>query len=181
MSKYLDLDITLKDAPYPIQRLLRIPAATDLHQLHNYIQLAMGWQLSHLHVFVTQKGNFSDYEDDFDPSDDQPECDVPVVHVLSRKGSEITYVYDFGDDWVHTVRHKGSVLADDGQGVTLLDANGACPEEDSGGVWNLPKRSQKKPDMQLIQARLNDFYHLTVDLGMATQPAFCHVHGVDDD
>jgi hypothetical protein len=59
MPKYLDLEISLNDSPYPITRKLRVPAATDLHQLHNYLQIAMGWQLSHLYLLETAQGNFS--------------------------------------------------------------------------------------------------------------------------
>lgn len=180
MPKYLDLEISLNDSPYPITRKLRVPAATDLHQLHHYLQIAMGWQLSHLHLFETAQGNFSDYEDDMDPTSEQPEFDVNIEQVLKRKGSTIIYRYDFGDDWSHTLRHLGSGIQSKHDGVKLLDAVGICPEEDSGGVWNLPKRCNKMPDHQLIAERLAEYYHLTVDVGIAEHTAFLHVHGIDD-
>ena len=180
MPKYLDLEISLNDSPYPITRKLRVPAATDLHQLHHYLQIAMGWQLSHLHLFETAQGNFSDYEDDMDPTGEQPEFDVNIEQVLKRKGSTIIYRYDFGDDWMHTIRRIGSGIQSKHDGVKLLDAVGICPEEDSGGVWNLPKRCNKVPDHQLIAERLAEYYHLTVDVGIAEHTAFLHVHGIDD-
>ncbi|RUO57900.1 plasmid pRiA4b ORF-3 family protein [Pseudidiomarina marina] len=179
MPKYIDLEITINDTPYPITRTLRVPAATDLHQLHYYIQLAMGWELSHLHLFTTTIGKFTDYFDDFEPSEDQPEFGIKITDVLPRKGSSMTYLYDFGDDWKHTIRHIGSVIDANERGVRLRNAIGACPKEDSGGVWNLPQRSTRKPDLTLIQQRLDEFYRLTVTDGEAPQPAFCKVHGFD--
>lgn len=180
MPKYLDLEISLNDSPYPISRKIRVPAATDLHQLHHYLQIAMGWQLSHLHLFETPMGNFSDYEDDMDPTGEQPEFGINIEQILERKGSTITYCYDFGDDWSHTVRHLGSRIQPKHDGVALLDAVGVCPEEDSGGVWNLPKRCDGIPDRQLIEDRLAEYYHLTVDVGITEHTAFCHVHDVDE-
>lgn len=180
MPKYIDLEITLNDTPYPITRTLRVPAATDLHQLHYYIQLAMGWELSHLHLFTTTKGTFTDYFDDLEPSDDEPEFGIKITNVLPRKGSSMTYLYDYGDDWEHTVRHIGSVIDANDLGVRLYNATGACPEEDSGGVWNLPKRSPSQPNLELLQQQLDEFYRLTIDDCMEQEAAFCRVHGFDD-
>lgn len=180
MPKYLDLEISLNDSPYPITRKLRVPAATDLHQLHHYLQIAMGWQLSHLHLFETPIGNFSDYEDDMDPTGEQPEFDIDIEQVLKRKGSTFIYRYDFGDDWSHTIRHLGSRIQPKQNGVELLEAIGACPEEDSGGVWNLPKHCNDAPDHQLIADRLAEYYHLTVEAGVTMHTAFLHVHGIDE-
>ncbi|HZV25314.1 MAG TPA: plasmid pRiA4b ORF-3 family protein, partial [Acidothermaceae bacterium] len=39
---------------------------------------------------------------------------------LTDIGTRFRYTYDFGDDWHHEI---------------LVDAKGACPPEDCGGVW----------------------------------------------
>lgn len=53
MAKYITLNINLEDAPYQVSRQLLVPAKIDLYRLHYYIQLAMGWTNSHLHMFKT--------------------------------------------------------------------------------------------------------------------------------
>lgn len=48
----------------------------------------------------------------------------------------IQYIYDFGDDWDHSVRIER--VNDATPGVIyprLLKATGACPPEDVGGAW----------------------------------------------
>ncbi|MCL5255281.1 MAG: plasmid pRiA4b ORF-3 family protein, partial [Gammaproteobacteria bacterium] len=159
------------NAPYPIERKLLVPAETDLHQLHFYLQLAMGWQLSHLHMFITAKGNFSDYEDDFEPGDELLEFDVPITDVLHGNNNQIKYLYDYGDDWMHTIQLEESVILPADTGVKLVHARGVRPEEDSGGVYHLRKNSQKV-DCERIQSLLQRFYNLTVTQGYAPHPAF---------
>lgn len=171
MPKYLQISVSLDDAPYPIERTLLIPADTDLHQLHFYLQLAMGWQLSHLHMFITAKGNFSDYEDDFEPGDELLEFDVPITEVLNGNNRQIKYLYDYGDDWMHTIQLEESVLLPADTRVELLHAKGICPREDSGGVHHLRKNSQKV-DQERIQSLLQRFYNLTVTQGYAQEAAF---------
>ena len=174
MAKYIQISVELNDAPYAITRQLQIPADTDLHQLHYYLQLAMGWQLSHLHSFITNSGNFTDYEDDFEDSNDLMEFGVPVSQVLNAQQPQINYWYDYGDDWMHTVRFEGSMIVPDDHGVTLLSAQGVCPQEDSGGVYHL-RKNNRPVNSALIQERLTRFYQLTVRENYAPQPAFVAV------
>ena len=48
----------------------------------------------------------------------------------------IQYVYDFGDDWDHSIRIERVGEADKGMTYPrLLKATGACPPEDVGGAW----------------------------------------------
>ena len=46
----------------------------------------------------------------------------------------ITYIYDFGDDWKHSITLiKITPLKVDGPFVT--SGKGKCPPEDCGGIW----------------------------------------------
>ena len=48
----------------------------------------------------------------------------------------IQYVYDFGDDWDHSIRIERVYEAAPGMTYPrLLKATGACPPEDVGGAW----------------------------------------------
>ena len=46
-----ELRVTLCDTKPPIWRRVAVPANITLGQLHDVIQIAMGWTDSHLHIF----------------------------------------------------------------------------------------------------------------------------------
>ena len=47
------LKVTLLDTNPPIWRRLLVPSDLHLAQLHDVLQVAMGWQDGHLHEFST--------------------------------------------------------------------------------------------------------------------------------
>lgn len=181
MAKYITLNIDLEDAPYPVSRQLLVPANIDLYRLHYYIQLAMGWQNSHLHLFKTAEGCFShsEIEDNYF-DDDLPTMGARLSTQLKRQGDSLLYVYDFGDDWQHIVTHAGSSIQPHNTSVKIIAAAGACPAEDSGGVYNMPKRSSQKPNLELIQQRLDQFIELTEQQAHDHDRAFAFVMGDED-
>lgn len=59
--------------------------------------------------------------------------------MLRAPGDGLTYVYDFGDDWVHHLTLESSRPAtDEGPTAGCVDGAGSCPPEDVGGIgtWN---------------------------------------------
>lgn len=54
--------------------------------------------------------------------------------VFTSEKQAFTYIYDFGDDWVHQIV-LGKILPDDIKSLVCLNGNGACPPEDCGGSW----------------------------------------------
>ncbi len=120
------LRVTLREVAPSVQRVLDIPAAITLDELHEALQLALGWTDSHLHQYRTHSTVYSI------PSDnawaDEPETDERGVR-LSALPSRFTYLYDFGDGWTHDVE----VLGPGGDAAGCVDGEGACPPEDCGG------------------------------------------------
>ena len=55
---------------------------------------------------------------------------------LLSAGEEMTFIYDFGDNWKHTVKVLDSVTyeRDEKQYIRLLDGKNACPPNDVGGI-----------------------------------------------
>ena len=63
-SAIYELRITLKGTKPPIWRRVAVPAAITLGQLHQVIQIAMGWTDSHLHHFVLRDESLKPSKDE---------------------------------------------------------------------------------------------------------------------
>ncbi len=130
----LTLKITLVGAKPPIWRRVQVPGGISLGQLHDVIQIAMGWTDSHLHQFEQNRIYFGPPDRDIEWQR-RNERRVRVDEVLSRVGDRIDYEYDFGDSWTHAIVLE---RIDDASaapaGAVLLKARGACPPEDCGGI-----------------------------------------------
>ncbi|MDL5159036.1 plasmid pRiA4b ORF-3 family protein [Actinomycetospora termitidis] len=118
------LKVRLRDVEPPVERVVDVPAALTLPELHQVLQAAMGWVNVHLHAFEGAGGRYSTPDED-KPDDELYETSVPM-RVL---GERFSYEYDFGDGWVHDVELLGS----GGDEPGCVDGSGSCPLEDCGG------------------------------------------------
>lgn len=128
------LKVGLKGAKPPIWRRLEVPADASLTRLHEIIQVAFGWDGSHLHAFETPYGDFGAPDPELGH---QPAEDVSLAQVLPGERAKIVYTYDFGDDWRHEILVE-KVLTPDAS-VTYPRCTGgrrAAPPEDCGGIWS---------------------------------------------
>ncbi len=119
------LRVTLREVTPGVHRVIDVPAAISLDELHEVLQVALGWTDSHLHQYRTDSAVYSAPVDDWD---DEGETDERGVR-LSALPSRFTYLYDFGDGWTHDV----DVLGPGGDAAGCVDGQGACPPEDCGG------------------------------------------------
>ncbi|MFR9803899.1 plasmid pRiA4b ORF-3 family protein [Pseudonocardia sp. RS010] len=121
------LRITMRDVEPRVIRVIDVPAAVTLAELHQLLQVALGWTDSHLHLFMADGVRYGvpdpDWEDDLRPRD---EARVPFHELPAR----FEYLYDFGDSWEHEVEVVGA----GGEGPGCVEGEGACPPEDCGGV-----------------------------------------------
>jgi len=132
------LNITLDDVKPAVLRRVEVPFDIRLDRLHLTIQAAMGWTNSHLYELRTGGVGWSTPDPDADWADDFLDARKArlgdVLEDIGRK--KITYVYDFGDGWEHTI--KVERLIDPEAGVLyprLIEVCGRCPPEDCGGPW----------------------------------------------
>jgi len=133
-AQVYQLKVGLKGAKPPIWRRLEVPADVSLGRLQVIIQLAFGWDGSHLHVFETPYGDFGHPDPELGH---QPADEVSLAQVLPGERAKITYVYDFGDDWRHEIAVEK--VLDPDESVTYPRCTGgrrATPPEDCGGIWS---------------------------------------------
>ena len=96
----------------------------------------MGWTNSHLYEIRAGDVGWSTP----DPYDRERVLDARKARldeVLDDTGvKKLTYLYDFGDGWEHTIKIER--LSDPEPGAAyprLIEASGRCPPEDVGGPW----------------------------------------------
>ena len=126
----LRIKVTLEGVEPAIWRLIEMGGSRTLAELHDAIQLAMGWTDSHLHVFEHPDGRRWAAPAVEDGLADGDEGAVTLAEVVS--GGFLTYEYDLGDSWTHGLAVVGASEGDDSS-VVLLDGARSAPPEDCGG------------------------------------------------
>jgi hypothetical protein len=148
MSQVVRLKITLDRVKPPIWRRIEVLADATLEELHLAIQAAMGWGNCHLYEFRTHLGHWSSADPGLGVPDALPAETTTVAQLRRRGGArKFEYVYDFGDNWEHTVQVEAVIAGEpEGRYPRLLKARGACPPEDVGGVWGYAEFCQAIAD-----------------------------------
>lgn len=133
-SDILRIKVTIAGTKPPIWRRLEVPAATNLARLHAVLQAAFGWDDAHLHAFETGHRSWGE-----GPAGRRLEGPTlrrtSLDAVAGSPGDQLTYVYDFGDDWVHSIHVEDRLTpADDATYPRCTAGRRAGPPEDCGGV-----------------------------------------------
>ena len=129
------LKVTLLEIDFPIWRRIQVPSTIPLCCLHDALQAVFGWTDTHLHHFE-KDGKYWGVPDDEVFEDDIEIIDegrVPVSRVLRAEGDSMTYVYDFGDNWRHSVVLEKILPTDAATKPVCLAGERRCPPEDVGG------------------------------------------------
>ncbi|MEI7710266.1 MAG: plasmid pRiA4b ORF-3 family protein [Rhodospirillales bacterium] len=128
----VSLKVTLRDSKPPIWRRLLMPGAMTLHDLHEAIQAAMGWDGGHLHAFELNGTAYGDPEAGEDFADSSA---MTLDRMVKSGTAKFTYTYDFGDDWEHSIVVEKPQPVVPGQFYPACVAGKrACPPEDCGGM-----------------------------------------------
>ena len=126
------IKVTLNDIRPAIWRRLRVPDSMNLGQLSQLIQVAMGWDGGHLHLFEIGGQQYSD------PSmidEGEDEARVTVKKLMRDGISRFGYTYDFGDSWDHVVLiEKKAPPPGSPTAPACVAGARACPPEDCGGA-----------------------------------------------
>jgi len=130
------LKITLEDSKPPIWRRVLVLDSIKLDELHELIQIVMGWENYHLHQFHCGGTFYSLPNDEFDDFDAKDETKYKLSQLLTAEKSSMRYEYDFGDGWLHKIVLEKILPFDSTVELPLcVTGKRACPPEDCGGVW----------------------------------------------
>jgi hypothetical protein len=132
------IKVTLAGTAPPIWRRLLVPASLTLEQLHDVLQLAMGWENSHMHDFQIGQKRYGQ------PDPVEQFMGLPAVgnertarlfSVLGKVGVKAVYTYDFGDTWEHEIAVEKILPPESGHEYPVcVDGKRHGPPEDCGGV-----------------------------------------------
>lgn len=144
------LRIGLADMPRPVVRMVEVPLAMRLDDLHLVVQTSMGWERRHGYQFRTGGSVAFGRADPRNPvrtleSVTKSTLADLCAHLNANRTFE--YVYDFEDRWVHRVKLQAVGESDpDLSYPRLLSAKRCCPPEDCGGSWGYARYLESVAD-----------------------------------
>ncbi len=130
--------VTLNESDPPIWRRFQVPDST-LGELHEVLQVVMGWEDRHLHQFIVR----GEYYGRPDPEDkewdlemeDEEKILISKIAKTARK-VRLIYEYDFGDSWQHEILLEKTLEPEPNVAYPrCIKGARACPPEDVGGIW----------------------------------------------
>ncbi|SHE83541.1 pRiA4b ORF-3-like protein [Mariniphaga anaerophila] len=129
----------------PVWRRVTIPRGYSFFDFHVVIQIAFGWLNEHMFQFSPQGyGTYPQiklkFDDDFDDrgflysGEILDAEELKVEKIFDSEGQKFTYIYDFGDSWLHTIVLE-KISPERTMYPRILAGKGQCPPEDCGGAW----------------------------------------------
>ena len=124
--------VTLIGIHPTIWRRFRVNSDISLEDLHDIIQIVMGWDNFHLYQFGIGYESYGGP----DRIDGQSARRSTLSDLMPRIGYRFGYEYDFGDQWLHELELE-KVLTRSSKPLPICSGGKrACPPEDIGGVWS---------------------------------------------
>lgn len=143
----MQLKITLNGAKPSIWRRILVDPNMTFDELHNVIQVSMGWTNSHLYNFNYKNIYIEPENDEFDFGSpfgkETLDAEITIIgDLLSYEGESCIYTYDFGDNWEHTIKVEKIISDETSENDEFfvprcIKAKRACPPEDCGGIPGL--------------------------------------------
>jgi hypothetical protein len=129
------LKITLANIKPPIWRRIAVKDRTLL-ELHDIIQVCMGWANYHMWAFSIAGEEYGDDRTVGGELDFQSARKARLSHFVEQGVKKFQYDYDFGDGWQHLIQVEKTLAADPKvKYPCCLKGARACPPEDCGGPW----------------------------------------------
>lgn len=133
----LQLKVQLEDINPAIWRTFQIAQTETFFDLHEILQIVMGWENAHLFEFQVKDrkiGLLPDEDEmwDTDASLEDSES-IMMIDMNLKEGDSFRYIYDFGDHWKHLLTVE-KIIADETECPKCLGGERNCPPEDCGGA-----------------------------------------------
>lgn len=128
--------VTLIDVDPPVWREVLVPGDLTLRDLHEVLQIILGWNDSHLHLFEYGGRKWSNPEFELDVEaemETEDEGATTLRKLFSTRKARAHYEYDFGDNWQHVLEVEPAT-----QPVPIPRCTRgarACPPDDVGGTY----------------------------------------------
>jgi len=171
MTGIFQLKIALDGITPKIWRRFLVKDNISFHDLHNIIQLIIGWGSYHLYSFYIKKEEIGMPDPEF-RNELLNSKKIKLKDKLSLK-QKFGYVYDFGDNWEHILTVEKILDNKDAALVpACLEGERAGPPEDCGsypGYYELMriKKNKKHPEYkERIKEWLGedfDFEHFDIE------------------
>ena len=139
MNTVFQIKVTLMGIIPLIWRRIQTKDCT-LVELHDLLQVTMGWEFEHLYRFIIGGVKYADLEM-ASQEDVQDACDTNLSEILpaQNRRPRFDYEYDFGDQWMHQLVVEERFPPEQGVMYPICVAGQrACPPEDCGGPWGYP-------------------------------------------
>ncbi|TCK28149.1 pRiA4b ORF-3-like protein [Ancylobacter aquaticus] len=131
------LKIEMDDWQPSIWRRVDVPLTASLRTVHDVIEAVMSFEDTHLFEFRAGEQRFAIPDPEWDSLRDRTySAKTTKLGVLVDRGvTELSYTYDFGDDWRHTITIEATAAADPTMDY-LRDINDKrrAPPEDVGRI-----------------------------------------------
>ena len=133
----LQLKISITETNPLIWRRVLVDGSVTFLELHCIIQLAMGWNNSHLFEFMDEETIIAlPYDDLADRREAHIDASVMCLdNLFIIEEQKMKYIYDFGDYWEHEIILEKALPKEKGKKYPICIAGEMnCPREDSGGI-----------------------------------------------
>ncbi|MDR3665906.1 MAG: plasmid pRiA4b ORF-3 family protein [Ignavibacteriaceae bacterium] len=121
-----------------VWRRLLVPEQFTFLQFYKTIQVAFGWDNSHLFQFPPN--GYGSHPVIVIPNpewDDEPPLDskkAKLYEIFTTPKQKLIYIHDFGDDWARTITLE-KMTEDKLLHADCIAGQGASPPENRGGAW----------------------------------------------
>jgi Plasmid pRiA4b ORF-3-like protein len=142
------LRVVLRGISPLIWRRLLVPAQDSIADLQAVLQIAFGWDGTHLHRFVIHGREYGS------EGWQNPRA-ARLGDLGLRVGERFLYEYDFIDGWCHDVRLEAILPAEHGRRYPVLTGGRrSAPPEQCGGAWAFLELRQQHSHSPLELLRL---------------------------
>ena len=165
MSVIYQLKIELVGSHPKVWRSLTVPSNTPFDELHDIIQISMGWEDEYPFEFTIGETTVRDFGPEIDMGEnpyDRDAMDAVLDELVTMVKTRFTYIYNFHDRWEHQITlEKISPSEGKSKHPVCIGGESACPPDDCGGISRYQNMldvlaDEKHPEHNNIKKQLGE-------------------------